>query len=63
MKLISTKKAMDLTGLSRYDIDCLAKLGHLNYFKLPVMKKQSSRRWFADEIETLVKRMKEGAYK
>jgi hypothetical protein len=63
MKLISQKKAMEITGLSRYDLDCLAKTGHLNYFKLPVMKMQSSRRWFADEIETLAKKMKEGAYK
>ena len=36
MKLISQKKAMEITGLSRYDIDCLAKAGRLNYFKLPV---------------------------
>jgi hypothetical protein len=67
MKLISQKKAMEITGLSRYDIDCLAKAGRLNYFKLPVGSstnpRRSSRRWFADEIEALVKGMKEGVYK
>ena len=54
IKLISTRKVMDITGLSRYDIDCLAKAGALDWVRI---NPKGHRKWFSNDVETLVKRI------
>ena len=47
---------MNLTGLSRYDIDCLVKSGRLRC----IVPAKMNRKFYSDEVQSLVKQIEEG---
>jgi hypothetical protein len=48
---------MSLTGLSRYDIDCLVESGRLRC----IVPAKTNRKFYADEVGSLVKQIEGGS--
>jgi hypothetical protein len=55
-KFLSTGQVMNLTGLSRYDVDCLVKSGRLRC----IVPAKMNRKFYSDEVQSLVKQIEEG---
>jgi hypothetical protein len=56
-KLLTTGQIMSLTGLSRYDIDCLVESGRLRC----IVPAKTNRKFYADEVDSLVKQIEGGS--